>query len=89
MEVLWPQLAAVSFDDISRFECPVFVFAGAHDRTTPESLAEEFFNRIQAPEKKFFKIERASHYVFNESPGEVLVDMVRDVRPLYDHDQSR
>jgi pimeloyl-ACP methyl ester carboxylesterase len=89
VEVLWPQLAAVSFDGVSRFECPVFVFAGAHDRTTPTSLAEEFYNRIQAPEKKFFKIERASHYVFNESPGEVLVDLVRDVRPLYEHDRTR
>ena len=53
-----------------------------------ESATGIHFSPLRAL-KQFFKIERASHYVFNESPGEVLVDMVRDVRPLYDHDQSR
>jgi pimeloyl-ACP methyl ester carboxylesterase len=81
--ILLPQIAAVNFDGIRDFKCPMFLFAGAHDRTTPESLAEEFYDRIRAPRKKFFKIERAAHYVVSEAPGEVLVDLVQDVRPLY------
>jgi hypothetical protein len=51
--------------------------------TTPEPLQSKFYDRIQAPEKKYFKIERASHYVFNEAPGEMLVDLVLYVRPKY------
>jgi len=81
--VLWPQLASVSFDGIGPFRCPVFIFAGSHDMTAPEPLQFDFYNRIEAPEKKFFKIERASHYVFNEAPGEMLVDLVLYVRPKY------
>jgi proline iminopeptidase len=81
--ILWPQLASLSLDDVSVFKCPVFIFAGSHDMTTPEPLQSKFYDRIQAPEKKYFKIERASHYVFNEAPGEMLVDLVLYVRPKY------
>jgi len=83
VEVLWPQLALVDFDNVTRFDCPVFVFAGVQDWTTPTSLAEQFYERIQAPRKQLFKIDRAAHYVFSDSPGEFLLDLVRDVRPLY------
>jgi pimeloyl-ACP methyl ester carboxylesterase len=58
------------------------MFAGAEDRTTPQTLAKEFFDRIQAPQKKFYKIDGAAHYVFSERPGLFLLDLVRDVRPL-------
>lgn len=82
VETLLPQMEAVNFDDVTAFKCPVFLFAGAHDRTTPESIAEKYYERIQAPEKKYFKIDRAAHYVVTEAPGEVLMDLVRYVRPL-------
>ena len=80
--ILAPQLLAVNFDKVPPFRCPVFIFAGKEDRTTPSTLAETFYNHIQAPKKKLFKIERASHDVMFDAPGEVLVDLVRDIRPL-------
>jgi pimeloyl-ACP methyl ester carboxylesterase len=80
--ILLPQLISVNFDNISAFKCPVFFFAGATDRTTPTILVETFYKHIHAPVKKFFKIDRASHDVVFDSPGEVLVDLVRDIRPL-------
>jgi proline iminopeptidase len=82
--VLWSQLPQIDFDKVSHFECPVFIFAGAEDRTTPQTLAKEFFDRIQAPQKKFYKIEGAAHYVVSERPGIFLLDLVRDIRPLAD-----
>ena len=86
--ILLPQLLAVNFDPISPFKCPVFFFAGMADRTTPETLVETFYNHIQAPKKKLFKIDRASHDVVFDAPGEVLVDLVRDIRPLWQGDAS-
>ena len=80
--VLWSQLSQIDFAGVSRFECPVFIFAGAEDRTTPETLAKEFFDRIQAPQKKFYEVEGAAHYVASERPGIFLLDLVRDIRPL-------
>ena len=85
--VLWSQLATVDFANVSRFECPVFMFAGAEDRTTPQTLAKEFFDRIQAPQKKYYKVDGAAHYVFSERPGLFLLDLVRDVRPLAESHQ--
>lgn len=82
VQILLPQAAAVDFDGVRLFKCPVFFFAGAHDRTTPESIVAQYFQGIEAPTKKFFKIERAAHYVVNEAPGEVLLDLVQYVRPL-------
>jgi proline iminopeptidase len=79
---LAPELIQVDFDKVTDFKCPVVFFAGVHDRTTPESIVEEYYARIHAPHKQLFKIKRASHYVVNESPGEVLVDLVLHVRPL-------
>lgn len=81
-KVLWPQLAAVNFDDVVRFGCPVFIFAGAEDRTTPASLAQAWYRKLQAPRKRLFLVRASAHYVFMERPGVFLVDLVRYVRPL-------
>jgi pimeloyl-ACP methyl ester carboxylesterase len=83
IQALLPQAAAVDFDNITEFKCPVFFFAGAEDRTTPTSLVEEYFAKIHAPEKRLFKVQKAAHYVVNERPGIVLMDLVNDVRPLF------
>lgn len=79
---LWPDLSNVSFDKLESVPFPLVIFAGKHDRTTPTPVAQAFFNRLKAPYKKFFLIDNAAHYVVNESPGEVLIDLVRDVLPL-------
>jgi proline iminopeptidase len=80
--ILLPQIVAVNFDDVTNFKCPVVFFAGTDDRTTPTCLVEDFYDRIRAPVKRLFRIDRAAHYVVNEAPGEVLMHLVRDVRPL-------
>lgn len=82
VKILLPQMEAVNFDHVTVFRCPVFIFAGAEDRTTPESLAEKYYESIQAPQKRFFLIQRAAHYVVTEVPGEVLMDLVKYVQPL-------
>jgi proline iminopeptidase len=80
--ILLPQLLAVNFDNIPPFKCPVFFFAGKADRTTPSTLVRAFYKHIRAPKKQLYNIERASHDVMFDASGEVLVDLVRDIRPL-------
>jgi len=84
VQQLLGEAVAASFDDVTSFRCPVFLFAGVEDRTTPTTLVEEYYARIQAPQKKLFKIERAAHYVVNEAPGVVLLDLVTQVRPVFE-----
>lgn len=76
------QLMAVDFDDITAFKCPVFIFAGASDRTTPVVLAKHFLAHVRAPKKAFFEIPRASHDVMLDAQGVMLVDLVTEIRPL-------
>jgi len=61
---------------------PNFLFAGEEDRTTPTSIVAEYFPKIRVPAKKLFIVPRAAHYVVNEAPGVVLVDLVNAVRPM-------
>jgi pimeloyl-ACP methyl ester carboxylesterase len=79
---LWPSASKVSFDNLKSVPFPLFIFAGKHDRTTPTDISREFFDRMKAPTKHFFLIDNAAHYVVNEAPGEVLIDLVRYVRPV-------
>jgi pimeloyl-ACP methyl ester carboxylesterase len=82
VQALLPGLLSVDFDNVTKFGCPIFFFAGVDDRTTPESIVESYYPRIEAPKKGFFKIAHAAHYVVNEAPGVVLVDLVTQIRPL-------
>jgi len=79
---LVPAFLQVDFDKLTTFKVPVFFFAGAEDRTTPSSIVADYFQHVDAPQKKFFLVEHASHYVVDEAPGEMLVDLVQYVRPL-------
>ena len=79
---LVPGALDVNFDNFTDYQCPIFIIAGAHDRTTPPSVASEYFSRIHAPSKRFFLIGHAAHTMFDEAPGEVLVNLVEYIRPL-------
>jgi len=76
------QLAAIDFRPVVDYRCPLFFFAGVDDRTTPRSLVETYFATLHAPQKRLFVIDHAAHYVFDEAPGVVLMDLVNTVRPL-------
>lgn len=82
LESLVPQIYNLDFDHDRSFKCPIFFFAGADDRTTPMPIVAAYYKTISAPVKKFFLIKHAAHYVVNEAPGEVLMDLVEYVRPL-------
>ncbi|MGH7688124.1 MAG: alpha/beta fold hydrolase [Gemmatimonadaceae bacterium] len=82
VKALLPAMAATDFDADTVFRTPVFIFAGQDDRTTPASEAKAYFDHIHAPAKRFFSIDHAAHYVVNEAPGVVLMDLVQHVLPL-------
>jgi pimeloyl-ACP methyl ester carboxylesterase len=82
VQALIPESIDVDFDKTTTFKCPIFFFAGVDDRTTPTSIVQDYYNRLHAPQKGLFLVKNAAHFVVNEAPGEVLVDLVRDIRPL-------
>jgi pimeloyl-ACP methyl ester carboxylesterase len=74
--------AVLNDEPITRFKCPVFFFEGRHDYAVSHTLPEEWFKRIDAPEKKFVWFDNSAHMVMQEEPGRFLYHLITDVRPL-------
>lgn len=79
---LLPYLANFDYSNVLEWRCPIVIFAGRHDFTTPSSVVADWFARIHAPTKKFIWFENSAHMIMVEEPGRVLVHLVEDVRPL-------
>ena len=68
---LWPEIMTYDLRrDAPRFALPVFFFVGRHDYTTPWELTEQYFNFLQAPQKKLYWFERSAHCPNFEEPQE-------------------
>ena len=79
---LMQPLLSVDFDNTTRFDCPVILFVGAHDETTSHELAEQWFDKLQAPSKHLVSFADSAHMVMDEQPGRFLMHLVRDALPL-------
>ena len=67
---------------VERFEVPVVMLHGRFDLHTPYASALDYFNRIDAPHKRFVTFERSSHMIMFEEPGRLLMTLVNEVLPL-------
>jgi proline iminopeptidase len=79
---LLPDLLGFDYSRVTEWHCPIIIFAGRHDFTTPSVVAAEWFKKIHAPEKKLVWFENSAHMMMVEEPGRMLVHLVEDVRPL-------
>ena len=79
---LLPAMMAYDVRGLTRMDCPVFIFAGAHDYETPSALAERWLAALHAPRKGLVRFENSAHMMELEEPGKMLVHLVRDVRPI-------
>lgn len=78
---LLPVMARFDYSHVTRFGCPIVIFAGRHDETTPSAVPAEWIKRVEAPSKKIVWFENSAHMMQIEEPGRVLVHLVEDVRP--------
>jgi pimeloyl-ACP methyl ester carboxylesterase len=79
---LLPELMSVDFTHTTDFKCPIFIFDGRHDITTNAGLAAEWFKTVHAPAKELVWFEDSAHMMQIEQPGQVLLHLVQEVRPL-------
>ena len=75
-------MLAVDFDHVTHFGCPVIVFVGQHDYTTPFELTEKWFGDLQAPSKRLVVFADSAHMIMQEQPGRFLMHLVTDALPL-------
>jgi len=79
---LLPDLAKTDFSHVRRIDCPVIIFAGRYDETTPSGPVTAWFERLSAPSKRLVWFENSAHMMYVEEPGRVLMHLVEDARPF-------
>ena len=55
-------------DVVTQVQIPVYFFTGRYDYTDPFVLTEQYFSKINAPEKHIVWFEEAAHFPFYEEP---------------------
>lgn len=56
-------------DVITQVKIPVYFFTGRYDYTDPFVLTEQYFSKINAPEKHIEWFEESAHFPFYEEPA--------------------
>ena len=62
-----------------RVKIPVYFFTGSYDYCDPYALTEQYFFRIEAPEKHMVWFEQSAHFPFYEEPA-AFAERMRSVR---------
>jgi len=79
---LLPDMAVTDFSSLTRLGCPLLIFAGRYDYTTPSEPVRRWFERIEAPSKRWVWFENSAHMMYAEEPGRVLMHLVQDALPF-------
>lgn len=66
----------------TKFKVPVFMIQGDADLQAPASLAQEYFNSIEAPKKEFVLLKGEGHTAVLILPDVFLKELIARVRPL-------
>jgi len=79
---LLPEMAVADFSSLTRLGCPLLIFAGRYDHTTPSEPVRRWFEQIEAPSKRWVWFENSAHMMYAEEPGRVLMHLVQDALPF-------
>ena len=66
------------FESSATFQIPVHITHGKYDYQVSYTLAREWFDKIEAPQKSFFTLENSAHGVIMEEP-ENFVQIIRNI----------
>jgi proline iminopeptidase len=78
---LFPVIIDFNYSNVTDFKCPILLFEGRHDDTTPSEIAAKWLEHVRSPGKKLIWFENSAHMVMVEEPGRFLVHLVQDARP--------
>jgi len=90
---LWTtQLSTDLSQRVTRLQIPIYFFHGRYDYTVSYPLARAYFERLDAPLKRFYTFERSAHSPLFEEPDRMREIMLTDVlahgNGLADHERS-
>ncbi len=83
VDTLLPDLSKVNFANLGYdYHVPIFFFEGRHDPFTPSSVARDFFDKVNDPDKHFEWFENSGHFPFLEEPQKFTDALVQNILPL-------
>ncbi|MBK7408945.1 MAG: alpha/beta hydrolase [Saprospirales bacterium] len=74
-EILFTDLPA----KYPRLDVPVYFFSGKYDLTANVDLSKAYFEKLQAPLKRFYFFENSAHSPLYEEPGKMRQIIERDI----------
>ena len=78
LSAMWPEVGATDFvRDCTKFELPVYIFDGRLDKNTPSELVQDWFDRIEAPDKQLVWFENSGHNPMGDE-GEKFKKLLRE-----------
>jgi pimeloyl-ACP methyl ester carboxylesterase len=79
---LWDEAIATDLSkQVTELEPTVYFFHGLYNYTVSYSLAKDYFEKINAPVKKFYTFEQSAHSLFFEEPEKMLKILQKAVLP--------
>ena len=67
LENSWPSIVNYNFmEDTYKFDVPIYIFQGRHDYTTPSTLIKDYYDKIEAPDKRLIWFENSAHGPLSE-----------------------
>jgi pimeloyl-ACP methyl ester carboxylesterase len=76
---LWDNVVGDNlFESSVIFQIPVYITHGKYDYQVSHTLAREWFDKIEAPQKAFFTFEKSAHGTIMEEP-EKFVQIIREI----------
>lgn len=67
---LWDEIAStIRFNDtVKKLDVPIYLAEGRHDQNTPASIAQKWFDELEAPRKEWVWFENSAHSPIKEEP---------------------
>jgi proline iminopeptidase len=80
---MYREMSGLAFDKANlKFEAPIFLLSGRYDHRTDAALAENYLDRISAPQKAFVWFERSAHSPPFEEPAAFNAWVAANIRPI-------
>jgi proline iminopeptidase len=83
VDTLLSDLSKANFADLGyNYRGPIFFLEGKHDPYTPSSVAKNFFDKMNDPDKHLVWFEKSGHFPFTEEAQKFTDTLVQQVLPL-------
>jgi pimeloyl-ACP methyl ester carboxylesterase len=75
---LQKEIIQTNFNKLTQLKIPIYIIQGKHDKVANYELAQNYFNQLQAPDKKFITLENSAHMA-NEEDFEIIIETLRNL----------